>query len=418
MVMSVSTTVRSDSSPASACTMRRRPSKWNGLVTTATVRIPRSFANEAMTGAAPVPVPPPRPAVMKTMSAPVSRRVICSGSSSAASRPTSGFEPAPSPCVSFTPSCTFTGAGDARRAWLSVLATMNSTPVNCAVIMRVTALLPPPPRPMTLIFAACGASSSSNSGRRPRSLSMSTSPRFLANGLWWAALRRRRRVLEDFTEPARQPVGDATEQVILRARRRHARHGGSASTVERQADGGGVDRTLHHVGESADGLRQAAADRKIEDGFGQLRDAFHDRRAAGHDDARCGRVLEPRLRQLARDEREDLLDARLNDLGEDLARERPGLAPANRRDVDHLTARDERGQRASVTALEVLGLGRGRAQADGDVVGDVIASDRQDRRVPDGAVTEEPDVGRPAADVEEDHAELALVGIEDGFGRG
>ena len=56
--------------PCSAWTERLRPSKVNGLVTTPIVRAPRLFAISATTGAAPVPVPPPLPAVMKTMSAP------------------------------------------------------------------------------------------------------------------------------------------------------------------------------------------------------------------------------------------------------------------------------------------------------------------------------------------------------------
>ena len=50
--------------------MRWRPSNWKGLVTTPTVRMPRSRAALAMIGAAPVPVPPPMPAVMNTMCAP------------------------------------------------------------------------------------------------------------------------------------------------------------------------------------------------------------------------------------------------------------------------------------------------------------------------------------------------------------
>jgi hypothetical protein len=48
--------------------MRRRPSKPKGLVTTATVRIFSSLAISATMGAPPVPVPPPIPAVMNTMS--------------------------------------------------------------------------------------------------------------------------------------------------------------------------------------------------------------------------------------------------------------------------------------------------------------------------------------------------------------
>src|SRR6516165_970259 len=52
MMMSVSTAFCSSPIPASATRMRRWPSKWNGLVTTPTVRMPRSRAALAMTGAA------------------------------------------------------------------------------------------------------------------------------------------------------------------------------------------------------------------------------------------------------------------------------------------------------------------------------------------------------------------------------
>jgi hypothetical protein len=47
----------------------------------------------ATTGAPPVPVPPPSPAVTKTMSAPLRTSSISSAWSSAAWRPTSGFGP-------------------------------------------------------------------------------------------------------------------------------------------------------------------------------------------------------------------------------------------------------------------------------------------------------------------------------------
>ena len=75
------------------------PSKWKGLVTTPTVRMPRSRAHLAMIGAAPVPVPPPMPAVMNTMCAPSRCSPISGIASSAAPMPTSGWAPAPSPCV-------------------------------------------------------------------------------------------------------------------------------------------------------------------------------------------------------------------------------------------------------------------------------------------------------------------------------
>ena len=69
-MIEVSTYCCSSCRPASARRMRWRPSNRNGLETTPTVRMPRSRAQRATNGAAPVPVPPPMPAVMNTMSAP------------------------------------------------------------------------------------------------------------------------------------------------------------------------------------------------------------------------------------------------------------------------------------------------------------------------------------------------------------
>src|SRR5437762_270259 len=57
----------------------------------------------ATTGAAPVPVPPPMPAVTNTMSAPSSAFAMSSRDSVAAWRPISGFAPAPRPRVSAAP---------------------------------------------------------------------------------------------------------------------------------------------------------------------------------------------------------------------------------------------------------------------------------------------------------------------------
>src|SRR5215467_5162234 len=153
MAIIVSTLSTSSASPRSACPRRRRPSKANGLVTTATVSAPISLASEAMIGAAPVPVPPPRPAVTNTMSAPSRASMILSASSSAPRRPISGLAPAPRPLVSLVPSWIFTGARDICNACKSVLAATNSTPSTPAQIIRLTALPPPPPTPITLILA-------------------------------------------------------------------------------------------------------------------------------------------------------------------------------------------------------------------------------------------------------------------------
>ena len=100
----VSTLRSSSSIPASAILRRLRPSKSNGRVTTPTVKMPLAFSSLAISGAAPVPVPPPMPAVMKTMCAPPKAFSTSSMLSSAAARPVSGSVPAPKPSVRAPPS--------------------------------------------------------------------------------------------------------------------------------------------------------------------------------------------------------------------------------------------------------------------------------------------------------------------------
>ena len=137
--------------PSSACSIRRLPSKSKGLVTTPTVRMPRSLAALAITGAAPVPVPPPIPAVIKTMLESASSASTSSRLSSAALRPTSGLEPAPRPPVRLVPSCNFRLAIECASDWPSVFATRKSTPSRLASIILLTALQPAPPTPTTVI---------------------------------------------------------------------------------------------------------------------------------------------------------------------------------------------------------------------------------------------------------------------------
>ena len=121
------------------------------MVTTPTVRMPRSRAHLAMIGAAPVPVPPPMPAVMNTMCAPSRCSPISGIDSSAALIPTSGWAPAPRPWVTVVPSWMRRSVLEKASCWASVFATTNSTPSRCASIMLLTALPPAPPTPNTTI---------------------------------------------------------------------------------------------------------------------------------------------------------------------------------------------------------------------------------------------------------------------------
>ena len=153
ITMSVSTFFRSFSMPSSACRKRRLPSKANGFVTIPTTRDPCSLAMRATDAAPPVPVPPPIPTVMKTISLPASKLAISFSSSSTACLPTSGFAPAPSPRVRSMPICKRTGASDEPSACMSVFITQNSTPTSPRSIIAFTAFDPPPPMPTTVIRA-------------------------------------------------------------------------------------------------------------------------------------------------------------------------------------------------------------------------------------------------------------------------
>mmetsp|Transcript_4911 Transcript_4911/g.11243 ORF Transcript_4911/g.11243 Transcript_4911/m.11243 type:complete len:283 (-) Transcript_4911:583-1431(-) len=136
---------------ASACCIRFLPSNAKGLVTTPTVKHPSSRAISATTGPAPLPVPPPMPAVMNTISLPLQICDISLWFSLADSAPTEGRPPAPRPRVIMRPMLRTFGARDLARAWASVLTAQKETPSMRVWIMRLTALPPPPPMPSTLM---------------------------------------------------------------------------------------------------------------------------------------------------------------------------------------------------------------------------------------------------------------------------
>ena len=118
------------SKPSSACILRRLPSKEKGVVTIPTTKISNSFAAFAIIGLAPVPVPPPIPAVINNILVLAPNiSLISSIFSIAEFLPTSGIEPAPIPSVRLAPNCTLFGMGLSSNACASVLQIMKSTPV-------------------------------------------------------------------------------------------------------------------------------------------------------------------------------------------------------------------------------------------------------------------------------------------------
>mmetsp|Transcript_1644 Transcript_1644/g.5495 ORF Transcript_1644/g.5495 Transcript_1644/m.5495 type:complete len:284 (-) Transcript_1644:233-1084(-) len=152
MTMSVSTASWRFRVATWACWARFRPSKPKGFVTTPTVSAPSSLATDATMGAAPDPVPPPMPAVTKTMSAPDSAAAISARDSSAAASPCDGLPPAPKPRVVSRPMFIVFPARLRESACASVFMAQKSTKEPASVsTMRFTAFPPPPPTPTTLI---------------------------------------------------------------------------------------------------------------------------------------------------------------------------------------------------------------------------------------------------------------------------
>src|SRR5205085_11890502 len=125
-------------------------------------------------------------------------------------------------------------------------------------------------------------------------------------------------------------------------------------------------------------LRVAEADGRVEDLLGDLDHAAEERAAARQDHSARKLPLPPRLAYLVGDVREDFLGARLEDVAENLARELPRRAASHRRDFDQLAALglgQAQAAGAADVALDLVGLGDGRAQAEGDVVRKVRAAE-------------------------------------------
>ena len=124
-------------------------------MTTPTVKAPNSFVILAIAGAAPVPVPPPIPAVINTISQPSNALTKTSRFSSTAWLPTSALAPAPKPFVSSLPIWSLIWELFSSRSWASVLTAINSTLSNPDNIILFKALPPAPPTPTTAILAFC-----------------------------------------------------------------------------------------------------------------------------------------------------------------------------------------------------------------------------------------------------------------------
>src|SRR6202521_5503037 len=373
--------------------MRRLPSNANGFVTPATPQAAHSPASEATTGAAPPPVPPPRPDVIKIMSEPSSASMIFSVSSSAAFRPTSGLAPAPRPLVSFAPSCSFTGACDSFRACRSVLAVMNSTPSSLARIMRFTALHPPPPTPMTLIFAGC--SSSLKLIRIPASLVVITSPSF-----------------SSFACGSRAGSRGASEHGFQFGNKISPALGCGASRLratQYESDYGRVLRLRHLIWHISQAFWFRNTHRKMEGPLGKFLQPVEPRAAAPQDKSGGDLAVKPGALKIVANQRKQFHGARLDDVREHVRENGARRAAAHAGDLDAAVFLHESGSGAAVAALDSFRFGDGCAQTHGEIIREVIPANRDRAGVTHHTAAENDQFRGAAANVQQAASHVALV---------
>jgi len=163
ITISVSVTAASFSRPFCAFSILFCPSTVKGKVTTPIVKAPIFFAMLAMTGEDPVPVPPPRPQVMKTKSELAIFFLSSCSDSFAACSPIFGLLPAPRPFVSSLPIRILVSTPVYSRSWASVLMAIISQPLIPISFILETELPPPPPQPITFTLADCFCSREASS---------------------------------------------------------------------------------------------------------------------------------------------------------------------------------------------------------------------------------------------------------------
>src|ERR1035437_3661854 len=183
-----------------------------------------------------------------------------------------------------------------------------------------------------------------------------------------------------------------------------------------QAYGGAVGRIHDVVGQTQDARGTGHADRHVQDLTSQGRGAGQLARSAGEDHASRQEAVARRT-DLGPQHLEVLAHARLDDPADLEAAHRPAGGLAQHRDADRFVVGDCLEGARAVHDLEILGHLEARLEADGHVIGDVDAADRQNRRLERRTVEEEREVDGAGAHIGHGHAQLALGIRQDGFGR-
>src|SRR5687767_2851934 len=192
----------------------------------------------------------------------------------------------------------------------------------------------------------------------------------------------------------------------------------AAMRVHAESHRGRERRAVHVIGESADAFRRRAPHGEIKNLFRDLRHALEHRAAAREDDAGVELLLVAGAADLVPEQMADLFGPRLQDLRHHAPGHRPRPPAGDARHFHRFVFADDCGKGAAGAALELLGVGDRHAEADGNVVGEMVAANREDPGVPEAAPLEDREVGGAAADVHERDPELFLIGGQNRFAGG
>src|SRR5690348_6694877 len=404
MQMTVSTAWPNSERPYSAWAILRRPSKAKGFVTTPTVSAPSSRARLATMGAPPVPVPPPRPAVTNTMSAPSRASTILSLSSSAAARPTSGLAPAPRPLVSFAPNWILRGAFDSSRAWRSVFATMNSTPSTLAAIIRLTAFPPPPPTPSTLILAPrCMLSEKSTRNSSACVLFAIISPKAKRSGLHENSSISR--------APQNSPKLSHQALVLTVLQQPHP------LAVSDQPDDRCIGWVRQYFLRTLHIHRMTHTDRQLQYAFSEGYKPAQFCAATRQHNARAELIFALEHINLSLDQLQQLDSARFNDLTQARVVYDPGRTVAHTRNFERSGFSHSR-VRSAPEPLDLLRLRHWRPEPHGNIVREVLAANRNRRRHPNAAVLVDDQIRRTCSQINQSNSQLPVISVQARFSTG
>ena len=161
--------------------------------------------------------------------------------------------------------------------------------------------------------------------------------------------------------------------------------------------------------------RNPDPDRQIENVFGQFGESLEHGAAAGQHNAGAGLPFVTRAANLIADEMNDFFGARLKDVAQHLLRNRARLARSHADNLEDVVLIRHRGNRAALLALEPFGFRNVVRKPDRNVVAEMFATDRQNHRVPNGAVVIDRHAGLAASDIDQNGAQFLFIVAENGF---